>query len=159
MADGYVGLLVHDELDAFKSDYEKYYGMLGDNYPASADGYPIICGNYIYLSSIKAYVSTNGCGDLYEDATEVQYLKFSSKDRTAYVYFVSGVQQYVPDGAGDVTLNCYSDLDATNLLMGKAEECPKISPNNLDKYTHYRVVFEKDDKGNYIYKTVEKVDE
>lgn len=159
-ADGYIGLTVHDELDAIRSDYEKYYGALGNDYPSSADGYPIICGDYFYLSSIKAYINVNGCGDAFEDATKVEYYKFSEKGEKAYVYFISQVMQYAAhDEAGNEMVQCHGDLDAQKLLKGNTQSCPEISLSNTEEYVHYRVVFEKDDKGNYIYKTVEKVEE
>ena len=150
--DFYVGLNVIDNVDRIKERYQYIYGSYGESIPAEADGVSIVCGNYNYLSSINVFATVNGCGDLGAHEIKIEQYKYEQSGNLAYVYFVAGVT--VPNANGDGKEEYYGDLDKAT----KVSYNGYVSVNNTSvKYTRYRVVFEQEDDGNYIYKTVEKV--
>lgn len=153
-ADGfYMALNVISNVDRIKERYQYIYGSYGENIPAEADGVSIACGNYNYLSSINVFATVNGCGDYGVHEIKVEQYKYEKSGDQAYVYFIAGVT--VPNANDDGKEEYYGDLDKTTKVSYNGYVSVK---NTSIKYVHYRVVFEQEDSGNYIYKTVEKAD-
>lgn len=108
-----------------------------------------------YSPKTKALYYSVGGGDVVAPRYIYKY-KFSTEDNKAYVYFAfvqcdPSIYDNTPsgtciDGFGD------SVVYADDIVDGITND------TIIDKFKHYRLIFEDDGSGNYIYKTAERVE-
>lgn len=141
--------LVFKNSSEVKKKYQYVFGESLDEMPEKADGSSVYCGNYIYLSTLDAFVSGNGCGDYGASEISFKQLSYKQTSEQAYVYFLADVTVPGPDNQKGAH---YAGLDSKNKIADDA-----VAFSDEDAYVKYRVVFDKQDNGNYAYNTVEEV--
>ena len=144
-----IAFYVFDNSTEVKKKYQYVFGEKLDEMPEIADGSDVFCGNYVYLSSLDAFVTVNGCGDYGAAMLKFKQLDYKQTDKQAFVYFIVDVD--VPE-LDDQKAGRYAGFDSKNKIADNAEAFSDESA-----YVKYRVVFDKQDDGNYAYKTIEEV--
>ena len=138
--------------DDIKADYKNLFGADFTNQADSsvslwADGSWSGCA----IGSVDGvYVQYAPCGGYNPGHVNIYQYKYEVDGGKVYVYFAT----QLVDDQGKI----YKDLERKNLLAGEGNMLNHLS-TEYEKYNHYRAVFEKNDDGNYIYKTVEEVND
>lgn len=132
-----------------KKKYQYVFGETLSEMPEKADGSSVVCGNYVYLPSLDVFVAGNGCGDLGAAKLQFKQLDYKQTDNQAFVYFIADV---LTSEYGDEDVAHYAGLSKKNKISNDVEAF-----SNESAYVKYRAVFDKQDDGNYAYKTIEEV--
>lgn len=138
-----------------KKKYQYVFGETLDKMPEKADGAHVACGNYIYLSSIDSFVAGNGCGDLGASRLIFKQLSYKQTDSKAYVEFIVDIT--VPDASSVGSSDASTDKHCVNFSCSKTIDAKTEAFSDESTYVKYRAVFDKQDDGNYAYKTIEEV--
>ena len=111
--------------------------------------------DYIYLPETKALYTGAGGGDiLTAKYTYINSIKFDNNK--AYANFNMFESQYPMD---EITYSdsetCYDDIERSHAVSCNLYLPEGINSENYETLKPYRLVFEKNDEGNYVYKTTE----
>ena len=116
---------------------------------------------FTYVPELNSYVALLlGCGGSTDHWPMSYQVKYTKQGEKAYVYIALGQA----DSSATDYLYMRSDTSMNSGIVESFDNWDsfsayKIDASNYTKYTLYRAVFEKNDDGNYIYKTFEKVNE
>jgi len=116
------------------------------------------CPHYTYIDELQAYLFHNQCGRS-DYAIKYSYIyDFRSEDDKYYVYFTSG-SLAVDQSTGKRSL-LYQDMDAAMLLEKiHDEQTFAIDSHNYQIFQAYRLIFQKDERDNYVYQKLEIVND
>ena len=155
---------IYKFIGATKNEVEKdLKDLFGSNSYLSpvitGNGYSIIWNekNDAYYGSISAPSHTTGT----LTSHYYQY-KYEETNYKAYVYIAGGVVKTdTSKGTNNTTNNLYYSLDGNGnskqLDSKNTKDNNLINEGNYKNFSHYRLVFQIEDNGNYSYKTIEKI--
>lgn len=155
---------IYKFIGATKNEVEKdLKDLFGSNSYLSpvitGNGYSIIWNekNDAYYGSISAPSHTTGT----LTSHYYQY-KYEETNYKAYVYIAGGVVKTdTSKGTNNTTNNLYYSLDGNGnskqLDSKNTKDNNLINDGNYKDFSHYRLVFQIEDNGNYFYKTIEKI--
>ncbi len=155
---------IYKFIGATKNEVEKdLKDLFGSNSYLSpvitGNGYSIIWNekNDAYYGSISAPSHTTGT----LTSHYYQY-KYEETNYKAYVYIAGGVVKTdTSKGTNNTTNNLYYSLDGNGnskqLDSKNTKDNNLINDSNYKNFSHYRLVFQIEDNGNYSYKTIEKI--
>ena len=136
--------------EVFDKDYSNMkHDDIGINYK-NADDYTMECPSYLYDSVNKIYFIQEECGG-FAGFKSLEYIyDYTYKNNEYYVYTAVGSIGY--SGDKETVYTSYRNNSTLN------ESIEEINSSNYDKFDHFRLVFEKNSDGNYIFKKVELVE-
>ena len=155
---------IYKFIGATKNEVEKdLKDLFGSNSYLSpvitGNGYSIIWNekNDAYYGSISTPSHTTGT----LTSHYYQY-KYEETNYKAYVYIAGGVVKTdTSKGTNNTTNNLYYSLDGNGnskqLDSKNTKDNNLINEGNYKNFSHYRLVFQIEDNGNYSYKTIEKI--
>ena len=155
---------IYKFIGATKNEVEKdLKDLFGSNSYLSpvitGNGYSIIWNekNDAYYGSISTPSHTTGT----LTSHYYQY-KYEETNYKAYVYIAGGVVKTdTSKGTNNTTNNLYYSLDGNGnskqLDSKNTKDNNLINDSNYKNFSHYRLVFQIEDNGNYSYKTIEKI--
>lgn len=146
--------------DELRPYYEYIYGDIKE-FPDETNNYSdSICPTTIYLKSLAAYFKGHGCGGMnFPYKIGAYRYKYTTQGNQANVYFAAGLRTYATVNPEE-TFAYFYDLEKSKTMSGTFYEWNwGPNSNSYQDFAHYKMVFEKDSNGNYIYKSVEKVED
>ena len=152
---------IHHNYDITKTA-ESYKKLFGEELDLTANqihldyAFPGVA--LIYVPSLKAVVSGAGGGSVMT-ASYGYHNNIVIEDNKAYVYFNFFTSQMAIDDIQDYSLDkekCHDDFEEKH-EVACADFLHGINNYNYKTLKNYRLVFEDDGTGNYVYKTAEEV--
>lgn len=136
-----------------KQEYLQLFGSISQTSKRLID----TCPYYSYIAEIDRYVYRSTCPKKNYNYLHFYQNKYQSSGNKAYIYFAGG--STAVNHETDRYALLYEDIDATSLIDKSADgDNFMLSKNNYLRYARYRLLFEKDSNGNYIFRKFEITD-
>ncbi len=141
---------------AVKSYYKELFGEDMTVFPDEIeDSYILIdlrsCG-LTYAASIESYVNTSlGCGGTGIQRPVIYHYKYTERGDETYAYIATGNI--------NMETKKWTSLFEDDDVKIEGVSGSEITKDNYSKFPHYKVSFKKNKYGNYIYQTIEKVED
>ena len=154
-------------------DVEKLYKEIFGGTPTNEDPTGI-CGRLIYSKKYNVYFSepVGGCGGVDLINHQAYVYSYTQKGNNAYlnlavntineassiIYRTFLKHSSFYDSTSNTDLTPDESLIHSKLNSTSAEYGMLINKDNYTEFEHYRFTFEKDESGNYFFKSVKKID-
>lgn len=133
---------------------KEYKKLFNSNINYTGDKVSGFCPFFMRDTKTNYYMTNPECG-----GTCYPTLIYNKRKYTTYKNYIYVYVDYLVYGVCAYNGKVYKDYDSNDdkeLYTEKdIEKVKKDLVNNPDKYSHYRLVFEKNSEGTYYYKTTE----
>ncbi|MBP3800137.1 MAG: hypothetical protein ILA19_04060 [Bacilli bacterium] len=115
------------------------------------------CPAVVKIENDDIYLSHN-CGGTYGEGVYADYVyDYKKNDSTVEVYVAVAYWKYQDNKASKTTI--YKDYEFKNAYKTDVtfKDCIKIDKDNYDEFSKFKIVYEKNSSGKYIFKSSERI--